>query len=142
MDSATSTSAVLTPLRISDGNLFEARNQLDRCWPWLLASMQEFFQTHTREQVWQRIYERRAFLWPGDKCAIVGQLVKHPIGITSFNYWLQGGKLDELKTMWPGVEAWARARGCVVVTGIGRDGWSEVMDGNWQKGPTTRIKWL
>jgi hypothetical protein len=113
-----------------------------RCWPWLLASLEEFFQTHTKDQVWERIANGRAYFWPGRNCAIVGQLVKHPIGIRSFNYWLQGGDLDELLSMHPGIEEWARERGCKVATGIGREGWARMMEGNWQKGPSTRIKWL
>jgi hypothetical protein len=104
--------------------------------------MQEFFETHTKDQVWERVFQGRAFLWPGRDCAILGQLVNHPIGIRAFNYWLQGGKLDELLTMHSGIEKWAQERECRVVTGQGRKGWARAMCGNWQKGPTTRIKWL
>ena len=106
--------------------------------------MCEYFETHTRDQVFSRIINRqlRTFLWPNANCAIVGEIINHPIGIRAFNYWLQGGDLVELLTMHEGIEAWAKERGCVVATGNGRDGWARIMDGNWQKGPSTRIKWL
>ncbi len=76
---------------------------------------------------------------------IVGEFIDHPIGFRAFNYWLQGGKnghLNELKDFHPEIEEWAKARGCHMVSGRGRDGWARAMDGDWQKGPTTRLKWL
>jgi len=73
---------------------------------------------------------------------IVGEIINHPIGLRSFNYWLQGGNIDELLTMHRGIEQWARNRGCHRAIGNGRKGWARVMHGRWEKGPTTRIKWL
>jgi hypothetical protein len=89
-----------------------------------------------------RLATRKAFLWPGKACAIVGEIIFHPIGMRSFNYWLQGGELKELLTFHPGIEQWARERGCHRATGYGREGWIRVMHGAWEKGPTMRIKWL
>lgn len=119
-----------------------AATEFLRCWPWLESSLNEFFPTHTQTQVADRIAEGRAYFWPGRECAIVGQIINHPIGVRDFRFWLQGGGLEELKSMHPGIYAWARERGCDVCTGIGRDGWSKVMEGDWQKGPSTRILWL
>ena len=104
--------------------------------------MCEYFETHTREQVLQRIYDGRAHLWPSENCAVLGEIINYPIGIRGFNYWLQGPKLDELTAMHDGIEAWAKERGCMVATGLGRPGWARAMHGNWQKGPSTRLKWL
>src|SRR6266550_9550962 len=100
--------------------------EFDRCWPWLLASLCEFGPTHTKEQVFARIRKEQAFLWPGGKCAIVGEFINHPIGFRSFNYWLQGGNLRQLKALHPHVEAWAELY-CQRIMGMGRDGWVRAM---------------
>jgi len=123
-------------------DLTQLRHEFDRCWPWLWASLCEFGPTHNKEHVWLRLASRQAFLWPGKSCAIIGELITWPIGLKDFNYWLQGGTLDECKQMHAGIEAWAHSRGAHRATGHGRDGWIRVMDGAWEKGPTTRIKWL
>lgn len=124
------------------GNLDEARSEFERCWSWLWASLCEFGPTHTKEQVWFRIYHGKAFLWPGRGCVVLGEFIDFPIGFRAFNYWLQGGSLVELLSLYPGIEAWAVTKGCHQVMGMGRDGWSRVMTGNWQIGRTTRMKWL
>jgi len=118
------------------------RPYFEHCWPWLWKSLCEFGPTHNKEQVWSRICDDKAFLFPGEESAVLGEFVDHPIGFRSFNYWLQGGSLDELKTMHGGIEAWAQGRGCHRVMGRGRDGWVRTMEGDWHKGPTTRFKWL
>jgi len=118
-------------------------NEFLRCWPWLWESQREHGPTHDREQVWWLVRNKRAFLWPGESCVILGQFFYWPIGLRDFNYWLQGGSLRELKTFHAGVEEWAqRYRDVHRITGHGRDGWSRVMNGPWRKGPTTRTKWL
>ena len=73
---------------------------------------------------------------------MVGEIIDYPIGLRVFYYWLQGGDIDELKTLWDGIEEWATTRGAHQARGIGRDGWSRAMNGKWRKGPTTRMKWL
>lgn len=118
------------------------REEFIRCWPWLEASLQQFFQTHTQEQVWDRIIRGQANLFSRKDAVIVGQIINHPIGVRDFRYWLQGGELSELQAMHPHIETWAREHRCDVATGIGRDGWARAMHGYWQKGPSTRIKWL
>ena len=125
-------------------NLVELRADFDRCWPWLWASLCTFgCPTHNKDQVWQRIVTGKAFLWPGRNCVVAVDLIDHPIGYRALNYWLQGGDdLAELKTLHPQIEEWAKQAGCAQVTGLGRDGWSRAMDGDWHKGPTTRMKWL
>ncbi len=123
-------------------NLEELKAEFERCWPWLWASLCEFGPTHDKDQVWLRICTGRAFLWPGKNCVVLGEFIDHPIGFRSFSYWLQGGKLDELAALQPEIEEWAKTRGCRRGIGIGRDGWTRAMDGDWEKGPTTRMKWF
>src|SRR5215475_13192202 len=92
------------------------RAEFERCWPWLWASLCEFGPTHNKEQVWRAIITGKAFLFPGKNCVVLGELIDHPIGMRSFNYWLQGGELAELLTLHPAIEEWARVRGCHRVT--------------------------
>jgi hypothetical protein len=123
-------------------NLSELRAEFDRCWPWLEKSNKEFGPTHTKEQIWQRIVYGKAFLWPAADAAILGEFIDHPIGIRSFNYWLQGGHLPTLQKMWPGVEDWAIRHGCEWAIGDGREGWTSVMQGDWRRTRVVRRKRL
>ncbi len=94
-----------------------------RCWPWLEASLAKFGTTHTKEQVRQTVERGQAVLWPGDRSVILTNVINHPIGLRSCNVWLQGGELEELKTMHPAVELWARNHHCDQMIAWGRDGW-------------------
>ena len=118
------------------------RSEFERCWPWLWESLCEFGPTHNKEHVWLRLSSRNSFLWPAEKCVIVGEFINWPIGLRDFNYWLQGGDLEQLLTLHPGIEAWAKSKGRQRATGYGRKGWARVMHGNWENGLTARVKWL
>jgi hypothetical protein len=135
---------MIEPKSIKD--LVALRAEFDRCWPWLWESLCEFGPTHSKEQVWFRIASGKAFLWPGKVSVILGEFIDHPIGYRSFNYWLQGGvqgrSLKELLSMHPGIEAWADSQGCKRVMRSGREGWTQVMEGDWKKGPMPAWKWL
>ena len=118
------------------------RREFDRCWDWLWAALCEFGPTHGKEQVWNVIIVERAYLWPASRCAILGEILHHPIGVSSFNYWLQGGDLVELLTLHAPIEAWAIAQGCHAALGFGRKGWIRKMAGDWHEVQTLRRKWL
>ena len=128
------------PLSISDP--IATRTHFDRAFPALWRSLCQYGPTYNKENVWFKICAGKAFLFTHKNSAVVGELIDHPIGFRSFNYWLQGGELGELKEMHAPIEAWAREQGCVRVMGIGRDGWSRAMHGDWHKGQTTRWKWI
>lgn len=118
-----------------------SRAAFDRHWPLLDASLASIYRTHTKEQIFDRIAVGHAYLWPGDESVILGEIIVHPIGLRSFNVWLQGGDLDELKTMHPPIEHWARERACSQMIAWGRDGWVRKLDG-WQSCGTRRRKVL
>jgi hypothetical protein len=118
-----------------------SRSEFDRVWPWLDASLASFGRTHSKEQVWKLIAEGRAELWPNEHCAIVGKVVRRPIGLREYVVWLQGGELAELLPMHPAIEHSARARNCDRMIAGGRDGWLRVLDG-WEKMGSRRCKWL
>src|SRR4051812_30581145 len=123
-------------------NLVTEKIEFDRVWPWLNESMCRTCPLYTKDHIWDCIVRGEAFLWTGEKCAIVGCIILHPIGFSSFNYWLQGGNLEELLTLQPGIEKWAIDSGCARAMGEGRPGWAKAMDGDWVRGPTWRYKWL
>ena len=117
------------------------RDQFERCWPWLDASLASFGRTHGKEHVWRRIAEGRAKLWPAEHAVIVTEVNHHPIGYRSLNIWLQGGELPALLPMHPEVERFALEHKCARLTGSGREGWLRALDG-WEKTFTKRCKWL
>src|SRR5258707_2775189 len=99
------------------------RGEFQRSFTWLDASRQAWRPTHTMEQILDRIQNGRAYLWTGSHSAVVGELIDHPIGFRSFNYWLQGGDLDDLLKLHPEIEEWARVNHCQRAMGMGRPAW-------------------
>src|SRR6185369_6707498 len=85
--------------------------------------------THYKEHVWEAISKNRAFLWPGETCVLVTEILTAPTGLKSHNTWLAGGNLDEIVRLTPSVEAWGRAQGCHRQLGTGRRGWLKVLSG-------------
>jgi hypothetical protein len=55
----------------------------------LEASLEQYGRTHSKEDLWQLIVSRKAFFWPGDTCALVGDIWRHPSGLKSGNGWLR-----------------------------------------------------
>ena len=68
-----------------------------------------------------------AILWPGAKCAIVSEFVSYPSGERASQVMSAGGDLDEIMSLVPGMEAFARLNGCAVSTVQGRKGWERVL---------------
>lgn len=117
------------------------RDDFERCWPWLDASLASFGRTHNKDQVWERIARGHATLWPAANAVILTEPIRHPIGLTSCNVWLQGGALAELLPLHAPIEHWARAHDCDRMIAWGRDGWLRALDG-WENCGTRRAKWL
>jgi len=93
----------------------------ERCAPWLAKAL-EHAKEHTLEHVRACLLDGSAILWPGERSAIVTQVVGGDL-----HFWLGGGNLRELMAMRPGIEAWGRAAGCRAATGKGRPGWERLM---------------
>lgn len=68
-----------------------------------------------------------AVLWPGERCALVSEFVSYPSGERASQVMSAGGDLDEILSMVPGMEAFARLNGCAVSTVEGRRGWERVL---------------
>lgn len=65
-----------------------------------------------------------AQLWEGVRSAFVTQVSPEP---RTMHCWLAGGDLAELRSLVPGIEAHARAIGCLFASVDGRKGWERVL---------------
>ncbi len=115
----------------------KAEAEFERCWPWMEAALAEgaflhngkVWPSHNKEHVWERIVKGKCFFWPGKDCVIITEILTSPTGIKSHHTWLAGGKLEEIVTMMPKIEAWGRKHGCHRQTGSGRRGWLRAFEG-------------
>jgi hypothetical protein len=114
------------------------RTELDRCWPWLEASMLDG-PTHTKEHIWKLVENGRAHLFPGPDHAALTELLYYPTGLKRMNMWLVGGKLESIKAAYPEWEEWAKYKGCHDLVGTGRRGWLRELKG-WEEIGIYRIK--
>lgn len=90
-------------------------------WVWLERALI----TSTREEVEADLKASRAQMWIGQRSAMVTML--HATPEPHIHVWLGGGDMQELIYLAPGLEAWARAHGCVAATIDGRAGWARVL---------------
>jgi hypothetical protein len=99
----------------------------ERCKAWIAAALPYSYGTHTIEDVEQQIAAGRLQFWPGEKCAVVTEIVDYP-RLRALNFFLVGGDLAELiEKMEPAIVDWAKALGCTRVAQTGRKGWGRVL---------------
>lgn len=98
------------------------KSEFDRCRPWLEAALEYNGGTHSLEDIETAIAEGKAQLWPGQRSAIVTEMIQHPRA-TDLIFFLAGGELDELREMTPVIEEWAKEQGCSRTILYGRRGW-------------------
>ena len=80
--------------------------------------------THTLQDVVEQIFIGRMQFWPGERSAIVTEVVRHPRKST-LHFFLAGGEGQELREMRGRIEDWARTEhGCTSATLTGRRGWA------------------
>jgi hypothetical protein len=72
-----------------------------------------------------------ARIWFGEQSALVAQVKTFPGGALALNILVAAGDRDELvNTLYPRVEEWGRAMGCIVGLIESRPGWARVMRGH------------
>jgi hypothetical protein len=79
--------------------------------------------THTLDNVRQGIADGVLQLWPAVTSALVTELILYPTGLKVVNFFLAGGNLDEVRSLYPIALGWARSQGCTRATFTGRRGW-------------------
>lgn len=97
-----------------------------RCAPWIEGALAYAGGTHLIEDVREMVLAGDAQFWPGERAAIVSEVLVYP-RLKNLHLWLVGGDLKELLRMRLVLEAWGAARGCVKVTTAGRPGWRRVL---------------
>ncbi len=78
--------------------------------------------THTVEDIYIGIASGQFQFWPLPNSAVVTEIVVYPRKKV-FNYFLVGGKMDELEALFPITQEWAKKQGCDALMGTGRAGW-------------------
>ena len=104
-------------------------SDFDRCWPYLEPAIELYGHTHTKKDIRQLIDTGKAYFFPGKGCAFLCNILTAPTGLKSFNVWLAGGDINEIKNMVPKLEAFAKGMGCHRAIICGRRGWLRYLDG-------------
>lgn len=105
---------------------------------WIEAALTYCYGTHTIEDVERQIVEGRLQFWPGERCAVVTEIVDYP-RLRALNFFLVGGDptspdglrgaglTELLEKMEPAIVEWAKELGCTRVAQTGRKGWGRVL---------------
>jgi hypothetical protein len=93
-----------------------------RCEGYLKAALEYDDGSYEIEDVLTAVAAGHMQFWPGNKSAVVTQVVEYPQR-KNLHYFLAGGDIEELERMAPFIEKWAREQGCKAVTLAGRRGW-------------------
>jgi hypothetical protein len=96
-----------------------------RCRGYIEAAL-EHVDTHTIEDVEAGILAGLYVFWPASKSAAITEIQVFPRA-KHMHIFLAGGDLDELRSMVPMWQSWARFNGCGKVTLCGRRGWERAL---------------
>lgn len=102
-------------------------DEFNRCREYIEAALVYAGQSHTADDVWQAIENKRAAFFPLEKSAIVCEIVDYPQRATC-RIWLAGGDMQELVEAEKNICEWAKTLGCTSMEIIGRKGWERVLD--------------
>lgn len=80
------------------------------------------------EELEDRIAAKQAIFFPGQTCALVGEIIRYPTGIKVMHITWVVGEMAEILAMAPGVEAVARMMGCSKMLCEGREGWRKPLE--------------
>jgi hypothetical protein len=97
-------------------------SEFGRCQKWLEDALEYNMTGQTLDDVKAGLATGEYILWPGHKCALVTEHYEARQG-KFLNFFLAAGDLDELATMVPRIESWAKDQGVKRITLFGRRGW-------------------
>lgn len=100
--------------------------QWNGCRQWLLPAAARSPDGMEEGDLINELILGRAQIWPGERSAMVTQLVDQD-GERLLHVLLGGGDLKELLLMHFGVASWGRAMGAGWATINGREGWARVL---------------
>jgi hypothetical protein len=101
--------------------------EFERCWQWLEAALKRGGPTHEKHHVRDLVLAGKVQLWPCPNAALITEIAVYPTGFKELRCWLVGGKMGDIKTAIPHIEAWAKTMGCSLVTYVGRKGWARAL---------------
>jgi hypothetical protein len=78
--------------------------------------------SHSFEDICEMVRTGQLQFWPGPNSVIITELLEYP-SYRALNFFLAGGDIVELETMYPLIEKWGRAAGCDRAVATGRKGW-------------------
>jgi hypothetical protein len=97
--------------------------EFQRCEQWIEDALEYSHGMFTIQDVFEDVMHGNAQFWPGEKSAIITQIVDYPRK-KAIHVFLAGGDMEEIQSMEPGVIEWAKSQGCEVITLTGRPGWT------------------
>jgi hypothetical protein len=99
--------------------------------------------THTVEDVVDKIHEGRAQCWANGDSLVVTEVLVYP-RLRACNYWIALGDLHECSDLQADIDAWAAGEGCSIATATGRMGWLRLartpLGGAWRPRAVQFIK--
>lgn len=78
--------------------------------------------THTFADIEAMVEKGSLQFWPGPHSAVITEILQTPQK-RILNFFLAGGRLDELQQMYPSLLEWGREQGCSQASFTGRRGW-------------------
>ena len=116
------------PQRGARRPIISAQSEWARCRPWIVAALAHSPGLETIEDVERLIGERVYQFWPGERSAAITEIVEFQ-RTRALMVRHAGGNMDELVSMCPSIEEFARAMGCMKIMGEGRSGWKRIFEG-------------
>jgi hypothetical protein len=102
-----------------------AAQEWKRCRHWIEDAI-ALISTHTIEDIEIGLVQCKYVFWPASKSAAITEIQVFPRA-KHMHIFLAGGDLDELRSMVPMWQSWARFNGCGKVTLCGRRGWERAL---------------
>lgn len=93
--------------------------------PYIEAALEYAGGTHTFADIERGLAADEFQLWCGPHSAIITEIHEYPQK-RAINFFLAGGKADEMEKMEPLILEWARSKGCTLATFTGRRGWERI----------------
>ena len=106
-------------------------DELNRCRPWIEASLAHADGTHTFDDIAGGVLCGRYIFWPRERCFAVLELVQYPRG-AELNVFLAGGDLKQMQASQEQLFEIAKNHGAKAVTMTGRRGWARALPG-WKE---------
>ncbi len=113
-----------------------------RARPFLEEALEHANGSHQLEDVVKAIGDGQLQLWLGERCAGVTEILRFPRRRV-LNLFLVGGDLAEMKTLQPGVEAFARGHACTAIMFHGRLTGAAKRSSGWARAwPDYEPQWI